>query len=99
MKTHTLLTASSLCGLLTASSVHAQAIVPDGFGGYYDPMEGQQDLYDWSRDYLDKESRRFGSPVHETDEYRSWDRLRALESCNVLANNPRARELCLQGIR
>ena len=47
MKTRTLLAGASLCGLLTASSVHAQAIVPDGFGGYYDPDPyQQQDLYD-----------------------------------------------------
>ena len=43
---------------------------------------------------------RFANPrIEETDEYRSWDRLRGLEGCNALTNNPAARSRCLQGLR
>lgn len=101
MKTRTIVAA----GLLTTATAHAQAIVPDGFGGFYDPQEPQPyDYYEgentW-RDMADRAAKEsgFGRPYHETDEYRSWDRLRAKEGCNALTNNARARELCLQGLR
>ena len=44
MKTRAIV-AAGLLGLLTATTVHAQAIVPDGFGGFYDPMEDNRDIY------------------------------------------------------
>ena len=95
----TVLTAG-LAGLLTASLTQAQPIVPDGFGGYYDPQtDQQQDLYDWSQDYLDQELERGGFCGPSAYERAEQDRIRARESCNALTNNVRARELCLQGLR
>ena len=41
----------------------------------------------------------FDTPVREGGEYQSWDRLRGLEACNAITNNPAAQSRCLQGLR
>ena len=99
--THPWLLAVGLAGVLSLPApTLAQPYLPDGFGGYYDPQERQQeDLHDWSRDYLEQEYERqgFGGPsAYERDREDYWNQR---DACNAFTNNARARELCLQGLR
>ena len=99
MKTRTIL-AAGLLGLFIATTVHAQAIVPDGFGGFYDPMdEPPPSGYHEDRAFFNEFME--GSSLRGPSEYERemHDRIRAREGCDVFTNNAQARFLCLQGLR
>ena len=86
------------CCLLASA---AQAQFSDDFWDtpdYYEQRERTQRYSDRQDQALQQELDRYPN-VEDTDEYQSWDRLRALEGCNALTNNPAAQSMCLQGIR
>jgi len=87
--------------LMTATLAQAQdyfgledPFAPDWGDSYNEQMDAIEERQRRQRDF----SNPFGS-VEESDEYRSWDRLRGLERCNALTNNPAARAYCLEGLR
>ena len=84
----------------------AEAQVDNYFGfDYSDPQQDYYDRMDRTRERQERQ-RQYQEPydlglppVHESDEYQSWDRLRGLEGCNALTNNPAAQAYCLEGLR
>ena len=92
---------------LVLSAIALTLILCAGAGAQYD----YDDLWDMD-DYYERQERtrrhherqdqlledmlEQAQPSPENDEYESWDRLRALEGCNALTNNPAAQQRCFE---
>ena len=83
-------------GLARAVRRTDQAQVPDGFGGYYGPVEqGRRDYYEkrayeqqFSDDLMDRD------PWVEYQQRDAEDRIHVREACAAITNNPAARMYC-----
>lgn len=73
----------------------------DDYWGSYDYYEQRRRTQEYSdrQDQILRDALEPWGNVEESDEYQSWDRLRSLEACNAITNNPAMQSRCLQGLQ